>query len=209
MIIIGAKGFAKEVLEVLYQSNEIENIVFFDNVSEDIPEILFNRFKVLKTFKEAAFHLKNVCNKFVIGIGNPIVRYNLAKKFIELGGTVKSSISPFAHIGHFNNKIGEGVNIMTGAVFTNDITIGDGCLINLNCTIGHDVIINKFCELSPGVHVSGNCKLGEFCSIGTGAVILPKINIGDNVSVGAGSVVTKDVLSNTTVVGIPARPVKK
>ena len=49
MIIVGAKGFAKEVLEVLNQLNQLENIVFYDDVSKDTPELLYGRFPVLQT----------------------------------------------------------------------------------------------------------------------------------------------------------------
>ena len=34
MIVIGAKGFAKEVLEVLQQRNQTENLAFYDEVNE-------------------------------------------------------------------------------------------------------------------------------------------------------------------------------
>ena len=41
--------------------------------------------------------------------------------------------------------------------------------------------------------------------IGAGAVVLPGIRIGARVRVGAGAVVTKDVVDDATVVGVPAR----
>ena len=115
-----------------------------------------------------------------------------------------STKSPLAQIGHYGNSIGEGSNIMTGTVLTNDVKIGEGVLINLNCTVGHDSTIGDFVELSPGVHISGNCKIGSYSNIGTNATILPKITIGENVIFGAGSVVTKDVFDNCLVVGTPA-----
>lgn len=45
--------------------------------------------------------------------------------------------------------------------------------------------------------------------IGMGAVILPGIQIGDNSVIGAGAIVTRDVPSNTVVVGNPARAIKE
>ncbi len=44
MLIIGAKGFAKEVLEILHQLNQLENVVFYDDVNNDAPEKLFGQF---------------------------------------------------------------------------------------------------------------------------------------------------------------------
>lgn len=209
MLIVGAKGFAKELLEVIHQNGKHEGLAFFDNVSSDLPDMLYNQFKVFKSFDEAVIFFKQNGNEFSLGLGNPKARFALATKMKEHGGKLTTVISPFARIGHFNNQIEDGATIMTGNVLTNDITIGEGVLINLNCTVGHDVVIEKYVELSPGVHVSGKVSIGEFSLIGTGAVILPGIKIGKRCSVGAGAVVVKDVPDDTIVVGIPAKPLNK
>lgn len=209
MLIIGAKGFAKEVLEVLHQNNLSNNLAFYDDVNEDIGDYLYNKFPILKSNEEAANYFKTNDKHFTIGIGNPILRKKLYEKFTLLGGIFSSTISPKAVIGNFGNTINQGCNIMTGTVITNDITIGFGSLINLNCTIGHDCIIGDFVEMSPGVNISGNCVIGDYSVFGTNATVLPKITIGKNVIVGAGSVVTKDIPDNTLVVGIPAKIVKE
>ena len=47
--------------------------------------------------------------------------------------------------------------------------------------------------------------IGNNVIIGSGAQILGSIKIGDNARVGANSVVSKDVSSNITVAGVPAR----
>ncbi|MCX8490704.1 MAG: acetyltransferase [Cyclobacteriaceae bacterium] len=209
MIIVGAKGFAKEVLEILHQLNYRDTIFFFDNVSKDISNEVFSRFRVLRSFEEVSEVFKTQSNKFTLGIGNPINRYTLYNEFLKRGGQFSSTISPFARIGNFDNQIDEGCNIMTGTVITNSIQIGKGVLLNLNCTVGHDSRIGNFSEFSPGTHISGNCDVGEFCVFGTNSTMLPKTKIGFNVIVGAGAVITKDVPSNTLVVGVPAKIVKE
>ena len=208
MLIVGAKGFAKEVLEVLHQSNDLDNLVFFDDVNNDLPKLLYNKFSVLNSLEEAKFFFETREPRFTIGIGNPKLRESLAIKFIQLGGKFTSTISPKADIGHYGNEIGTGCNIMFGTILTNDIKVSDGVLINLNCTIGHDCIIGRYVEMSPGVHVSGNCQIGDYCQIGTNAAILPKVKIGNNVTIGAGAVVTQDIPDNCVAVGVPAKVIK-
>ena len=208
MLIIGAKGLAKEVLEIFHQQNELKNIYFYDDVNADLPDKLYGQYPILKNTEQVSELFKKD-NRFTIGIGNPVLRQKLYDKFIVLGGKFESSISPLAQIGHFGNSIGDGCNIMTGTIITNDITIGKGCLINLNSTIGHDCIIGEFVELSPAVNISGNCSIGNYCTIGTGAILLPKVKLGDGVTVGAGAVVTKDVEAGVTVVGMPSKPLLK
>ena len=51
--------------------------------------------------------------------------------------------------------------------------------------------------------------LGNNVVVGTGAKVLGNVKIGDNVQIGANAVVVRDVPSNSTVVGVPGRIVKK
>ncbi|UOQ68951.1 hypothetical protein [Hymenobacter volaticus] len=37
MLIAGAKGFAKEVFELIYSTNQQAHLAFFDNVSTNLP----------------------------------------------------------------------------------------------------------------------------------------------------------------------------
>ena len=68
MVIIGAKGFAKEVLEIFSQRNELHNLFFFDNVSQDVPDKLYGQFSVLRTVEEVKkiFH-RTGDNRFTLG----------------------------------------------------------------------------------------------------------------------------------------------
>lgn len=203
MLIIGAKGFAKEVLEILYQNNKIEKLAFFDDKNQFENAKIYDQFPILKTEDDVKLYFKNTSPDFCLGLGNPKLRKVLYEKFINMGGQFTSIISPLARIGHFGNTIEEGCNIMTGTIITNDIFIGKGCLINLNCTIGHDSIIEDFVELCPGVHVSGNCKIRANSFVGTNATILPGITIGQNSVIAAGALINKDVPDNALVAGIP------
>jgi sugar O-acyltransferase (sialic acid O-acetyltransferase NeuD family) len=204
MLIVGAKGFANEVLEVLHQSVKSENIVFYDDVNSDIPNLLYNKFLVIKNLADAKKYISEIDNRFTLGIGNALLRKAMNDKFESVGGILTSTISPKANIGSFGNLIAEGCCIMTGTIITCGVQIFRGTIINLNCTVGHDSTLGNFVELSPGVHVSGNCTIGNYSNIGTNATILPKVRIGKNVTVAAGAVVTKDVPDNCMVAGVPA-----
>lgn len=204
MLIIGAKGFAKEVLEIVYESGQWKDLVFFDDVNPDLSGKLYERFPILKTTEDVRQYFAKVDNRFTLGIGNPKDRRAMYEKFSQLSGIFTSTISHTAKIGNFNTQIEEGCNIMINAVITNDVQIGKGVIVNQLSSIGHDVSIGDFTEICPDVSISGNCKIGENVFIGTGAVILPKVKIGDNSIIAAGSVVKEDVPENVMVAGIPA-----
>jgi sugar O-acyltransferase (sialic acid O-acetyltransferase NeuD family) len=208
MLVIGAKGFAKQLFELFCQLNELDNLYFYDDLTQNCPDSLFGKYPVLKSQDEAK-ELFRTNNSFTLGIGNPYLRYKLANKFINLGGSLSSVISPKAYIGKYENNIGNGVNILTGVIIENNVHISKGVLLNLNCTITHDTSIGEFSEISVGAHLSGGSVVGNFCSIGTGAVLLPKVKLGNNVVVGAGAVVVDNIDDNTVVAGVPARILRK
>jgi len=209
MLVIGAKGFAKEVLEVVRQLNQLENLVFYDDVNNVMPEKLFGQFPILRTIQEAATYFKTIDNRFTIGIGNPVLRKQLYDKFSAIGGKFISTISPLATIGAYDVQIGIGSNVLSGAVFSNSTKIGVGCIVYYNAIITHDCIIGDFVEISPAVALLGRCKISDYSQIGANTTILPDIIIGKNVIIGAGSVVTKNVPDNCLVVGVPAKIIKE
>lgn len=203
MLIVGAKGFAKEVLEIFHQKGETENLCFYDDVSSEIPDFLYSQFKVIKNEEEAKELFKKN-PEFVLGIGNPQLRYKLAEKFENIGGKLTSSVSQFAEIGSFGIEIGEGCNILGGVRISNDVKIGIGTIVYYNSIITHDVTIGEFCELSPGATLLGRCTIGKFVKIGAGAIIFPDVKIGNNCVIASGAVVRNDIPENTMAAGVPA-----
>lgn len=209
MLIVGAKGFAKEVLEVLHQLHQVENLVFFDDVNDDIKGNLLDKFPILKTSQEVLTYFESIDNRFTIGIGNPILRKKLYEKFILLGGLYTSAISPLANIGSYDVEIGKGTNVLSGAAISNSLKIGMGCIIYYNSIITHDCKIGDFVEISPSVTLLGRSTVGSYSQIGANATILPDIVIGENVIIGAGSVVTKNLPDNCLAFGTPAKIIKQ
>lgn len=203
MVVVGAGGHAKELLGILCGETQAD-VFLYDDVTEELPLLLFNQFRILRNEQEAKVALQQDA-RFVLGVGNPIVRYQLAKKFMAWGGKLTSVISPQATIGTLNMNLGEGLNVMPGAVITEQVTIGKGSLIHVQSSVHHDCQIGEYCELLPGCHVLGSVIIGDKTSIGSGAIILPKLLIGSNVIVGAGAVVTRNVADGLVVKGVPAK----
>lgn len=106
-----------------------------------------------------------------------------------------------------------GIEIHPGAEIGEGLFIdhGMGVVIGETCEIGDNVLIYQ------GVTLGGTGKetgkrhptIGNNVMVGTGAKVLGPIKIGNNVKIGGGSVVLDDMPDNSTVVGIPARAVKR
>jgi sugar O-acyltransferase (sialic acid O-acetyltransferase NeuD family) len=203
MLIVGARGFAKELLNILLQNGNKE-IALFDNLN-NYKVWEYYGFPILKNASEVRdWFSQSNSNEFCLGIGGPRNRILLNDLITQWGGGLTTIISKNTDIGSIENVIGEGTNICSGVIITSNVKLGKGCLLNLKVTISHDCVIGDFVELSPGVNIAGNCKIGNGVIIGTNATVIPKITIGQNSVIAAGAVVTKDVPANVMVAGVPA-----
>ena len=208
MLILGAKGFAKELLQLLIENGQAENAAFFDDVTVDMPDNLFGKYPVLKNELQAREYIRNIDNRFCLGLGNSALRNKMATKFTSWGGILTSTISNQAIISNLDVQIGIGANIMATALISPSVEIGEGSLIYFHTSITHDCKLGKYVEISPSATILGRVSIGDFAQIGAGAVILPDLKIGKNVIVGAGAVVTKDVPDHAVVAGVPAKVIR-
>jgi len=207
--IIGAGGFAREVLDIFDAANQEKNrfevLGFIVQKQYGEPGTLVNGKPILGDFDWLEAHRDQV--EVVCAVGAPHHRLRLVRQAREIGSRFLNIIHPSVIMTRWVT-LGEGVVIAAGSILTNNISIRDHVHINLDCTVGHDVVLKDFVTLSPGVHVSGNVMIEEGCSIGTGAAIIEKLKVGKWSIIGAGSTVARDVASNTTVVGVRADVIK-
>ncbi|MDT0552276.1 acetyltransferase [Urechidicola vernalis] len=208
MLVVGAKGFAKEVLEVIMEQDDLKKLVFYDDINRNKKK-LFNEFSILNTVKQVEEFFDKVDNRFTIGIGNPELRKKMYDKFSSKGGVFTSVISANITVGSFDIELKNGINILPGARISNSVCIGKGSLIYYNVVITHDCKIGAFVEIAPNVTVLGRVIIGNNCSIGANTTILPDIVIGNNVVIGAGSVITKSIPDSVMVVGVPGKIIKR
>lgn len=88
---------------------------------------------------------------------------------------------------------------------------GAGVVIGETAVIGNDVTLYHGVTLGGTTWNKGrrHPTLGDGVMVGAGAKILGAITLGEGVRVGANSVVVNDVPPNQSVVGIPARMVRR
>lgn len=207
IVIVGASGFGKEVawlIEDINKVNEEWNLLGF--IDDDLSKIgsLVYGYPVLGNLS----WLENKTVAVVIAIGNSEIRAKIAKSLERLSITYATLIHPSV-ITSKSVNIGTGSIVCAGNIVTVDINIGNHVIINLDCTVGHDAILSDFVTVYPSVNISGNVTLNKGIEVGTGAQIIQGVTIGENTIIGAGSVVVKEIPSNCTAVGIPAKVIKQ
>lgn len=145
---------------------------------------------------------------FVCGIGGSKLRQRVITPLLDRGFEFLTVIHPSAVVGE-NVRIGMGTVICPQCSCSPNADIGAFGLLNVAAVVGHDIVVGDFSTIGPDACALGRVWLGERVEIGSGAKILPDMHVGDDAVVGAGAVVNKDVEPGLTVVGIPARPVKR
>lgn len=142
----------------------------------------------------------------IFGIGDNHIRFKLYKELPHLNYI--NIIHPSAIVAG-SVKLNEGIVIAANTVVNPFAKIGTGVIINTSAIVEHECLIGDFSHVAPGAVLCGNVKVGTRSFIGTNSVIKQGVTIGDDVIVGAGSVVISDIPDNQTVVGNPARILKK
>ena len=99
--------------------------------------------------------------------------------------------------------IGRGAEFGPGFVLvhSNGVVINGSVRGGANVKIEHQVTIGAERRESP--------VLGDDVFVGAGAKIIGGVTVGSGAKVGANAVVVHDVPAETTVVGIPAKPVQR
>lgn len=207
MIVVGAGGFAKQLLPSLLRKGLLNDCIFYDNITEGSGGFIHNNYHTLRVEKELKHEINQGNKDFILAIGNPMTRERMALQVEALGGLHVSFIDSKSSISNIDTEISNGTIILEDVIIEPSVRIGKGVLVNLRVLITHDSKVGDYCELSPGAILLGGCEIGANTFIGASAVILPKVKVGRNCIVGAGSIVNKDIPDNSTYVGVPARSI--
>lgn len=103
-------------------------------------------------------------------------------------------------------SIGEDVELINFQCSGKDATclqIGNRVTLTGCRILTHDASTKRF--LGNDCNKIGRVVIGDDVFVGINSVILPNVKIGNRVVIGAGCIVTRDIPSNSVVVGNPAR----
>lgn len=214
--VYGASGFGREVLpllreQLLHQGSvaRAKQLVFIDD--DDSTPAAVNGHRVLNW--ESFCVESGARGSVVLAVADSKVREKLARKCERVGVEMMSVKAP-------NICILDSVNIGLGSILasfvtlTSNIRIGRYFHANVYSYVGHDCIIGDFVTFAPAVKCNGNVRIEDYAYIGAGAIIKQGASekplvIGRGAVVGMGAVVTKSVPPGVTVVGNPARILRR
>lgn len=207
VIIIGASGHAKVIIEMIELNKKYEVLGFIDTYKTKGDKVLgydiLGKETVLKELAADGY------KKGIICIGDNWIRSVMRDKIIELVPDFEfiTVIHPFAIISPYSH-IGKGTVVLASGTVNADARVGDFCIINTNANFGHDSVMEDFSSLAPGVTTGGAVYVGEYSAISIGVTIIQNLSIGKHSVVGAGAVVTSNIDDFVIAYGVPAKAIR-
>ena len=206
VVLYGAGGHALVCLDVLVDDPAITVTgVVSDGASgrEDLGFEVQDAATVLRELTRSGLSAT-----FCVGIGDNRIRSRITRNLTLGGHSITQLISRSAVVSH-RAHLGHGVQILPGAVVMAATRLADGVIVNTNASVDHDGDLGEYVHIAPGVAIAGDVTIGAYTLVGVGARILPGCRIGADVVIGGGAVVVDDIADGLTVVGNPARPIRR
>lgn len=208
--ILGAGGHGRVVADAALATGRWAEIAFFDDDAARATQL--GRF-VWKGDGPAFFaggsrDPAGAAIERHIAVGHNPVRDDLARRCEALGHTLACVIHPRAVVSP-EARLAPGCFIAAGAIVAPGADIGAVGIVNHGASVDHDSRLGRAVHVGPGAHLGGNVSVGDRAWVGLGAAVRQGIRIGAGAMVGAGAVVVAGVADNLTVVGNPARPLRR
>lgn len=202
IVLIGAGGHAKTVVDTIELLNEYEIAGFIDDIP--VGTIVYRGYKVIGNDNDArAIYSSGVDKAFIsIGfIGNSDIRSKLFSHYKSIGFEFPSVIEPTAYVAK-DATIGQGTYVGRDAVINVDAVVGDNCIINTAAIIEHECKVGSFSHIACGTVLCGQVSVGTNTFVGANATIIQCLSIGNDCIIGAGTVVRKNITDSKTVVNL-------
>jgi UDP-N-acetylbacillosamine N-acetyltransferase len=144
-----------------------------------------------------------------ISVGDNHIRERIAKRLAAKGYNMEiNAIHPQSVVSE-SARLGKGIFVAANATINPLANIGDGTICNTGSIIEHECRIGAFSHIAPGAVLAGNVIVGKRSFIGANSVVKQGISIGKDVTIGAGTVIIHNIPDGVTVVGNPARVIRK
>ncbi len=206
VLLIGAGGHARVCVEALLDMGDAEVVGAVSRDGVGAPGLEVPKIWPDDQIEDAA--ASSGATTFCVCIGDNTARRRFGRLLVDQGYTLTPAISASAVVSR-TAALGAGVQLIAGAVINAATTLGEGVIVNTNASVDHDCIIGDYVHVAPGAVLGGGVTVGDGALIGLGARVLPGVTIGSGAVVGGGAVVTSDVAADSTVVGVPARPIER
>jgi len=204
LIIIGAGGFGREVLQWIKDYNDEKeptwNVLGF---IDDDREALKNFACDKEVIGNISDYIPSTDVYYTMALALPSLKKKIAVNFKSKGAKFANIYHPRAIVSDFC-EIGEGVILTANVKLSPNVKVGDFVTL-LGSSVGHDAVLGDYSTISGFCSINGHVKIGEGAFVASNAAIVPGKKVGAWSFVGMGSMVISNVKEQTKVMGNPAR----
>lgn len=204
LLIIGARGFGREVYCLALQSIGYGDEFTVTGFLDDKKSALDGYPGYPPIIDSVEHYVPRADDVFVCALGDVHYKHKYVGMILDKGGKFISLIHSTATISA-NSTLGRGCIVAPSVSISCDVTIGDFVTLQRRATLGHDAVVGNYAHLNTNSFMGGFSRLGDLSTVWTGGILLPHVTVGDRCVVGAGCVVIRNVPSDTTVYGNPAK----
>lgn len=204
IVIVGAGGFGREVRQYVRDTYGTDPNYFVKGFIDDSVESLDDDSGTDRILGDSGSYDIASSDRFVIAVGEPRARIQLAERLSARGAVFLSVVHPLAYVSH-SARIGHGCVISPFASVGALAEVGDHSVLTFYASVGHDAVVGRSCALSPHAVTNGGSRLGDGVFLGAHAVVNPLQQVGDGAKIAAGAVVYRRVPANSLASGNPAK----
>lgn len=206
LIIYGAGDLGREYLWFVKECVPKREIVGF--IDDFLPvNTLVSQYPVLGGREYFEDHTDDVY--VLCAVSNPAAKKRIVTLLQRYDFVMFTTVVHPSSVVADSAELGEGTVVGPGCVISSDSVLGNHIVVNQHSSISHHVRIGDYAMLAPGCTIGGHVTIGEGAFMGIGCIAMPETCIGNYSVLGAGAVMTKDIPTNCTAIGVPARPIGK
>lgn len=206
VVIVGAGGHGKVVLDVLRAEGRYRPVGFID-ADPSLTDSYVGGLPVLGAANALPRLRQQRIRRAIVAIGDNRTRLHYAGLLQEQGFELVSAVHPAAFVSP-HARLGRNVVVAPKASVVTECHVADSAIINTSAVVDHECEVGEGVHVCPGALLAGRVRIGAEAFIGMGAKVIQCLAIGDGAVVGAGAVVIEDLPANATAVGVPARVIK-
>lgn len=203
VIIVGAGGFGREVLQYLKDAVVHRPEVSIKGFLDDNPLVEESCLEIPLLGARADYEIQDE-DRFIVSIGNPEGRSRVIREMETDGARFFTLVHPTAHIAK-TATIGEGCIICPFCAVGNMARLEDHVVMTWYSSVAHDAYAAPFSVFSPYSTINGHARVGTGVFLGAHAVVNPLQVVGDWSRIAAGAIVYKEVPPGRLAMGNPAK----
>ena len=201
VILVGAAGFAEEITDLCRMAG-VRVAGWIEGIDRSRADAAADP-PIVWVDDQAAFEPSLP----VLPAIGAVARRGIVERLVGEGRSLARFVHPSAVVA-LSAALEPGCVVFPNVVIGARTRIGRGTIVNRGALIGHHTTVGAYAFVGPGANIAGSVTIGDGAYVGIGAIVRDGLSVGEGATIGAGGVAVGDVPSATTVVGVPARPIR-